>query len=355
MSKHLQLHIPEPCHKNWDTMKPVEKGRFCNSCKKQVVDFTTMNDVQLVAFFRKRATGSVCGRFMAHQLDKHMEIPKKRIPWVKYFFQFTIPAFLISCKSATMGKLKEVHTVQTETGKFKSDQSGSNNSDKIIERYQTTVGVILQDIIIDSAIKKDIECLPPPVKEEYVIESVPAIDGQVEVKIFEYKEIKNELKTSEILNDNFILRTVDENDADTAVKIFMGGIASEVRRNTDKQSINEKNETFFNSNDSLQVYPKKSFLKRIFRKPNDILFKVFPNPVKSGSYVNIELKNQPPDYYLMELLNVSGQLIYAKEIFLNESGKILNVQMPIVPMGSYFIRVRNNDFQIANVVKVIIE
>src|SRR3982074_2534516 len=109
MSKHLLLQIPEACHENWDKMTSVEKGRFCGSCQKKVIDFTDMSDRELVAFFKKPAA-SVCGRFLPDQLDRDLVIPKKRIPWVKYFFQFTLPAFLISMKatsqtSRTQGKV----------------------------------------------------------------------------------------------------------------------------------------------------------------------------------------------------------------------------------------------------------
>ena len=107
MSKKLNLTIPEPCHENWYTMTLVQQGKFCGSCQKQVVDFSTMSDRQLAEFFKKPSTGSVCGRFMTDQLDRSIEIPKKRIPWVKYFFQFAIPAFLVSIKvSAQKGQEK---------------------------------------------------------------------------------------------------------------------------------------------------------------------------------------------------------------------------------------------------------
>jgi hypothetical protein len=109
MSKKIQLSIPKPCHENWDAMTPVEKGRFCGSCQKQVVDFSNMSDRQVAEFFKKPSSGSVCGRFMTDQLEREIEIPKKRIPWLKYFFQFTIPAFLISLKASsqsTKGKIK---------------------------------------------------------------------------------------------------------------------------------------------------------------------------------------------------------------------------------------------------------
>src|SRR5882672_521370 len=99
MGKQIQLNIPEPCHEDWDKMNPVEKGRFCDSCQKQVIDFTNMSDVQLATFFKKPSTGSVCGRFYQDQLDREMGIPRKRIPWIKYFFQIALPAFLVSAKA----------------------------------------------------------------------------------------------------------------------------------------------------------------------------------------------------------------------------------------------------------------
>jgi hypothetical protein len=59
-----------------------------------------MSDRQVAEFFKKPSTGSVCGRFMTDQLERDIEIPKKRIPWLKYFFQFAIPAFLVSIRAS---------------------------------------------------------------------------------------------------------------------------------------------------------------------------------------------------------------------------------------------------------------
>ena len=115
MGKKIQLSITDPCHENWDNMTQADKGRFCASCQKQVIDFTNMSDSQLAAFFKKpilisskdgEKEASVCGRFYDDQLDRDIEIPKKRIPWVKYFFQFALPAFLISIKTSAQSKAK---------------------------------------------------------------------------------------------------------------------------------------------------------------------------------------------------------------------------------------------------------
>src|ERR1044071_8769805 len=106
MSKKFELQIPKPCHENWDNMSPVEQGKFCGSCQKQVVDFSNMSDREIAVFFKKPSTGSVCGRFMTDQLNREIEIPRKRIPWFKYFFHFLLPGFLISMKARSQGEVR---------------------------------------------------------------------------------------------------------------------------------------------------------------------------------------------------------------------------------------------------------
>src|SRR5688500_6214191 len=105
MKRKLHLQIPTPCHEEWNKMTQAEQSRFCASCDKQVVDFTGMSDGQVLAFFRKPSTGSVCGRFFNDQLNRDIANPWKRIPWLKYFFQFTLPIFLTSLKSTAQGNV----------------------------------------------------------------------------------------------------------------------------------------------------------------------------------------------------------------------------------------------------------
>src|SRR5215468_9186976 len=104
MAKKLQLHVPTPCHENWKDMTPTHQGRYCASCQKQVIDFSNKSDREIAMFFKRPLTGSVCGRFMADQLNRDIDIPKKRIPWFKYFFQFFLPAFLLSIKASAQSK-----------------------------------------------------------------------------------------------------------------------------------------------------------------------------------------------------------------------------------------------------------
>lgn len=80
----LQLSIPEPCHENWQQMTPTDQGRFCNACAKEVIDFSTMTDIQVLNYFTNITNEKVCGRALPEQLDRTLsrpEQPKKKIFW----------------------------------------------------------------------------------------------------------------------------------------------------------------------------------------------------------------------------------------------------------------------------------
>lgn len=72
----INLSIPEPCHQNWDAMTSGEKGKFCNSCQKNVVDFTTSSDREIVNAFEKNQ--NLCGRFLETQLNRNLVKRKEK-------------------------------------------------------------------------------------------------------------------------------------------------------------------------------------------------------------------------------------------------------------------------------------
>ena len=116
MPKYLSIQIPEPCHENWDNMTTADQGRYCNACAKTVIDFSVMTDAQVLNYFKKD-TGNTCGRFLNDQLDNDILIPKKQIPWLRYFFTIAIPAFLFSIKADAQKKIEKIVLVNKEKSK----------------------------------------------------------------------------------------------------------------------------------------------------------------------------------------------------------------------------------------------
>lgn len=68
--KGFQIKIAEPCHESWGAMTQNDKGRFCDSCQKTVVDFTRMSDTAIFRFMEAN-TASVCGRMTNDQQNRN--------------------------------------------------------------------------------------------------------------------------------------------------------------------------------------------------------------------------------------------------------------------------------------------
>jgi Secretion system C-terminal sorting domain len=132
MGKYITIQIPQSCHQDWNAMTHEEQGRHCNACQKTVVDFTAMTDTQLAHFFKKK-TDNVCGRFYNDQLDKQIALPKRELPWLKYFFTITLPAFLFSQKSWGQKKSDKEPIVLTDKIKITSELANKNDSAVLLD------------------------------------------------------------------------------------------------------------------------------------------------------------------------------------------------------------------------------
>jgi hypothetical protein len=454
MSKKLQLSIPKPCHENWDNMTPVQQGKFCGSCQKQVVDFSNMSDRQVAEFFKKPTTGSVCGRFMTDQLDRSIEIPKKRIPWLKYFFQFVIPAFLVSIKASaqrTQGAVA-VTKVSKDTTKPKQPLLMGKVARPVCTPLMGDIAFFPEQLtnlsgpIQLKVVDQKGQPIPYASIETGVIgkggaadknglfnldKSILNINGKIFVSYagYERKEVPVksisgltgtytiELQTKEGMNETVVtaicqphqrvtLGAVSFVRAEDLYPVIKGKVVDEkgnpvffasvvIKGTTNGVSTNEDgsfslkpaagpgNITLVasfvdyelkevlvdkkNYSDSVIIQlqhripmmvgelvvcrkpPTKKELKNVPLIPsitNDksaVDFKVFPNPVESGNSLNIEIKKAEEGYYDLQLLDLSGKITYQQDIWIDQEARVLNIDIPPVAAGSYFLALTNKN------------
>jgi hypothetical protein len=393
MAKKLQLTIAEPCHENWDGMTPVEKGKFCGSCQKQVVDFSDMSDRQVAEFFKKPSTGSVCGRFMTDQLDRPIEVPRKRIPWVKYFFQIALPAFLVSIKvsaSKTQGEVK----VNKISAKDTTRRPAHTNIKMmgLISRPLTFKPVIGDTIVVPT--EKPVEMMMGDVDsviDTAIVQPVCTIEkmGKISTGV---QVIKNEIKG--LVVDEYgkavPFASIEKGKPGEAVIADENGFF-----NIEKNWLNNENGFIVSSTsfESCKVikgeevykdgkllvqlksnivlpevvvsaigitgsvrytlggvsYIKGQTISSIENKDNkgikttvdeNRLF-VFPNPVQSGATINLSFNKLEEGYYQVQLLNPSGQLVQQKEVWIDTEASLLNIEVAPAAAGSYFLVLKN--------------
>lgn len=76
MVNKIRISIPNPCGENWNKMTTTEKGKFCASCQKDVIDFTTYTDREILNYYNQNS--KICGRFTHEQLNRNLLIPKEK-------------------------------------------------------------------------------------------------------------------------------------------------------------------------------------------------------------------------------------------------------------------------------------
>ena len=318
MSKKFHLQIPEPCHEDWDKMTPGDKGRFCDSCQKAVHDFTGMSDAQLIAFFKNPSTGSVCGRFYNDQLNRDFEIPRKRVPWLRHFFQIAIPAFLFSSKAKSQGKPIMVgDTVKCESPKTLNRQIIPIAVDQKIDTNK------IAGRVVDSS-------------------GQPLTYATVMIK-------GTGQGTATTINGSFKIQPDENWEKLTLIVSYLGFLTQEivVRRGQNQKEI------IVNLSEQMvgevvivgfavrKKKPSKPLIQRIFQDTTFKFFKVYPNPVVAGASVNIELKQAEPGDYKIDLINMSGQIVYSGVQRFESKKELNSFNIPYTIAGGYLLQLTN--------------
>ena len=166
MANYYSIKIPEPCHEGWDSMTPKDKGRFCGSCNKTVVDFTKMDTYQIQDFLQENKDKRICGHIKQTQLDSiNLIIPlsliqQKHSVYKSFFLAAMIimGTTLFNCSSKN-GTPKKIDTIEII----------DSTKNEVID----ILGLIEAPIETDSVLTKKKDCKPPKI----INAQIPPIDG----------------------------------------------------------------------------------------------------------------------------------------------------------------------------------
>lgn len=113
----IKIKIGTPCNENWDKMLDEEKGRFCLSCKKTVVDFSRMTNEEIINYFEQNAGVKTCGRISKHQHNTPISNYRKVVsPWFNRYVAGFLMAigFYNPTKAQTNNTPVENHLIKGE-------------------------------------------------------------------------------------------------------------------------------------------------------------------------------------------------------------------------------------------------
>lgn len=137
MEQKFNLTISKPCSEKFNQFNKTEKGGFCNSCQKEVIDFRTVSDEQLIKYFKNKE-GKTCGNFSKTQLNRDFQIPEFEQSSRYKFFKIAAVAFL---------SLTSLHNIQAQNQKDKteiieSSKQNNNSNDNRVQEVLLTGSIV---------------------------------------------------------------------------------------------------------------------------------------------------------------------------------------------------------------------
>lgn len=131
--KQLRIAIPEPCTQTWEGMVPTEKGRYCSSCQKEVIDFRSWTADELQDWFLNHK--AVCGLFLQEQVVVD-GMPMKPSRW-----NLTKGLFVASCLALfTSSKVYSKQATVTVYEENKDSKSSFTAKDAVADTIVTISG-----------------------------------------------------------------------------------------------------------------------------------------------------------------------------------------------------------------------
>jgi len=316
-------------------------------------------------FFKRLPTASVCGRFMEDQLNREIDIPKKRIPWLKYFFQFLIPMFFISYRTTAQGKVKVVSNAKTHSSEL-SKSVKIKNLKIAREAWATTVG--------DTSVQYFPKIGIDPVSRTSQINNASVnvivgvllsqLEASINGKVVDHSGNPIAFATVAIKGTKIAVAadsagrfTITPKPGSKKITLSASCVGFAPTEKTLKRSdwsgdleielqqtgtLGEVIVSSFNSHRMGIVGSVKFY--RMY--PLDIIdtfrfkrnFIIYPNPIRSNSTLTIECGQNQFGDHLLQLFNQSGQLVFSKEINMTEGSEPFAVNMPDIIAGNYFLK-----------------
>ena len=174
-------------------MTPRDKGRFCLSCQKTVVDFTKMNKSEIQQYFQTAVNENICGRIKTSDLVQENILPEVHVYPNRFLvapnhnpsrlFLMTVSMILLySCNNSETFE-SEQHPTTSESHIVDIDSNDILIGDTIVlpenssNNYPFALGKIVDDSprVMENRIKDKEPICPPPPDEFFDSANMPKL------------------------------------------------------------------------------------------------------------------------------------------------------------------------------------
>lgn len=172
-----KITIKSPCSQNWEKMDSTNSfdARFCQSCQKNVVDFTKKSDSEIARTLKNEQ--NLCGRFRKNQLNKEYNLPKDRQSWAVPSALATLLALQTACTDLSSEQLGKVAIQNTEATSCNQENTSEITGNISISNQKTDIEET-EEIELGEFVEVD---LPPITGEPTFEETEYLTTGMIDI------------------------------------------------------------------------------------------------------------------------------------------------------------------------------
>ncbi len=243
----MKFHIPTPCPEDWEKMKIGLTSRFCESCTKDVMDFTKMSRQEILEYLLENQGQRTCGRILPSQLDftrrdivvtlhqMKKRFPRHQLPMAVMFIAGMMLAGCDGTGERRVTKATEVTEVTEDEQRVTDDTEKVDKKDKnIVEKkinYTPEHEIELQgEVAYHPEIYDSINRITPKNKIfDFVEEDAEFPGGSEKLTVFIAKNFNQLVINEKVKGKVFVVFVVEKDGSISNVKI-MRGLSPEVNR-----------------------------------------------------------------------------------------------------------------------------
>lgn len=157
-----KIVLTNPCSESWDSMHIGTAGRFCQSCQKSVIDFSSKSDDEIKAFLKDKQGEKLCGRFYIHQVERiRIEIdPNLLVSGIPFWQKFLV-VFLVCFGQDFLGYDFIFAQTETDSIPVKTEQVDSLVPVSFIEEPDSTLEAAVDSVQKPTHLKKKTTLVQP--------------------------------------------------------------------------------------------------------------------------------------------------------------------------------------------------
>jgi len=335
----LQLTIAEPCHESWDKMTPNEQGRFCNSCAKTVVDFSSMTDAQLIQYFLQLKGQDVCGNIHQEQLQRTMSaLPAPRKKLFRYW-QYAAASLIMFFKAPQAKAQGAISSRITQTDSSRGSSSKKTATAPLLKRIAITdldgksiAGANVQFLSDKKLLITDgsgiIFLNKKNENETLLISAVGYENKTITIKDIEFGTVKMDYDIRSLENV-----VVQSGSNVVRGKLVTGMLVCKVSG----------------------VSIVKDSVTKITNLISPAIL-VYPNPVPAGNAVKLSLKVKQTGMYRFYIYDSSGKLMMAQNHPIPAKSFTQSLNIPAGwSKGTYFIAIAGDDGKSIGKTKIVVQ